>query len=79
MEMHHLILSQHSYDLLEADVLQIQSGSKLMRLIIGIFKHDVNVQMQDCVISFLVPFHRYKIFQKSIIAGEQVRLEFDKE
>jgi hypothetical protein len=50
-----------------------------MRLIIGIFKHDVNVQMQDCVISFLVPFHRYEIFQKSIIAGEQVRLELDKE
>ena len=79
MEMHYLVLSQHSYDFLEADVMQIQSCPQLMRFFIGSFEHDMNVQMQDCVISCLVPFHRYEIFQKSIIAGEQMRLELDEE
>ena len=70
MEMHYLVLSQHFQHLLEADVLQIQSCPQLMRLFIGSFEHGVNVQMQDSVISFLVPSHRYEIFQKVKIACE---------
>ena len=79
VKLYQMVLPQDAQDLLKAEILLLKCSPQLLRGFVFLQEHFINIQMQNGVVSQVVPALRYEIFNLGVLTGNKQQLEVSEE